>query len=69
MNFMFRQEQEQPLRWVAQLTGFLDQLQSLASESSKIFITPDFTFRLTVMNYSYGILCNLPAKFLCAKLA
>ena len=66
MNFTFRQEQ--PFRWVAQLTGFLDQLQSLASENSKIFITADFTFRLTVMNYSYGILCNLPATFLCAKL-
>ena len=57
--------QRQPFQWVATLTGFLDALQALMpenAESAKIFITADFTFRLTVMNHSYGIISTLFAE-------
>ena len=57
--------QRQSFQWVATLTGFLDALQALMpenAESAKIFITADFTFRLTVMNHSYGIISTLFAE-------
>ena len=62
-DMVFCHLQRQPFQWLATLT-FLNALQSLMpenAESARIFLTADFTFRLTVMNCSYGIISTLLA--------
>ena len=66
-DMFFRHVQGQPFQWVVTLTGFFDKLQSLVPD--KIIVTADFTFRMAVMGYSYGILsvssCLLALRYCC----
>ena len=69
-DMSFVHVQKEPFQWVCTLPAFMDSLQELACSASpspsggKIFITADFTFRLAVMGYSYGIVSTLLAVVL-----
>ena len=48
-----------PFQWVVRLTGFFEAARDLHSRHpDAIHVTSDFTFRLAIMGYSYGVLCT-----------